>query len=495
MYIHDPATPPRKPRTSDSQPISGPANRAVPVRPTLLRPILLPGLRRMWRSPYTLQLGLDPTRAVVVELANPVAARLLDLLDGAHTERSVLDYAARCGVAQVDAHLLLDTLRIAGLVVGAQTLLPNYLPEHGRRRLTPEAVAIALRSLDGSQLAAARARTAQPSPTTPTPRRNPASPVDAAGPVEATSSAGATGPAGAGPAGTMALVGTAGPVETTSSADAAGPADVAGSGYAAARSGGSHKPADPIATPAQVLRRRAAARVVVIGRGRLASAIALTLAHAGIGHVVPALDGRVAPGEMIAGGLLGTDLDRPRSVAVAEAIVRVAPGTATKPVRRGEASFLVQVGVAGTGGPATLHATAYAQRRLAHLAVAIRDGTAVVGPLVPPAGSPCLNCLDLHRRERDPAWPAMAAQLAAEATSPVEVVEPCAATTLLAATAFATAEVLAYLDGGAPDTAGATIEIAAAGQHRRRTWPPHRECGCATRSRRARVRPATPYSS
>jgi hypothetical protein len=371
----------------------------------------------MWRSPYTLQLGLDPTRAVVVELANPVAARLLDLLDGAHTERSVLDYAARCGVAQVDAHLLLDTLRIAGLVVGAQTLLPNYLPEQGRRRLTPEAVAIALRGLDGSQLAAARARTATAAPSA------------------------------------------------------------------------------PIATPAQVLRRRAAARVVVTGRGRLASAIALTLAQAGIGHVIPALDGRVAPGEMIAGGLLGTDLDRPRSVAVAEAIARAAPGTATKPVRRGEASFLVQVGVAGTGGPATLHATAYAQRRLAHLAVAIRDGTAVVGPLVPPAGSPCLNCLDLHRRERDPAWPAIAAQLAAEANSPVEVVESCAATTLLAATAFASAEVLAYLDGGAPDTVGATIEIAAAGQHRRRTWLPHRECGCAARSRRTRARPATSRSS
>jgi hypothetical protein len=392
-----------------------PDHRTVPVRPTLLRPILLPGLRRLWRSPYTLQIGLDPTRAVVVELANPVAARLLDLLDGAHTERSVLDYAARCGVAQVDAHLLLDTLRIAGLVVGAQTLLPNYLPEQGRRRLTPEAVAIALRSLDGSQLAAARA-------------------------------------------------------------------------------GGPHRPADSITTPAQVLRRRTAARVVVTGRGRLASAIALTLAHAGIGHVIPALDGRVAPGELIAGGLLATDLDRPRSVAVAEAITRAAPGTATKPVRRGEASFLVQVGVAGTGGPATLHAMAYAQRRLAHLAVALRDGTAVVGPLVPPAGSPCLNCLDLHRRERDPAWPAIAAQLAAEATSPVEVVEPCAATTLLAATAFATAEVLAYLDGGAPDTVGATIEIAAAGQHRRRTWLPHRDCGCAAQARRtrARTRPATP---
>ena len=50
--------------------------------------------------------------------------------------------------------------------------------------------------------------------------------------------------------------------------------------------------------------------------------------------------------------------------------------------------------------------------------------------------------------------------------------------TLLAATAFATAEVLTFLDGGTPETLGATVEISAPGRFRRRTWHPHPGCRC-----------------
>ena len=48
-----------------------------------------------------------------------------------------------------------------------------------------------------------------------------------------------------------------------------------------------------------------------------------------------------------------------------------------------------------------------------HLPVRVRDGTGVVGPLVIPGLSSCLMCADLHRTDRDPAWPALAAQLRA----------------------------------------------------------------------------------
>ena len=41
-----------------------------------------PGLPRVWRGPHTLQLGTDPTRAVLIDLPDPRAAELLDLLDG-----------------------------------------------------------------------------------------------------------------------------------------------------------------------------------------------------------------------------------------------------------------------------------------------------------------------------------------------------------------------------------------------------------------------------
>ena len=144
---------------------------------------------------------------------------------------------------------------------------------------------------------------------------------------------------------------------------------------------------------------------------------------------------------------------------------------------RGGASFVVIVGFTA---PATLTAFAYGTRRLPHLAVTLRDGSVVVGPLVRPGRSPCLNCLDLHRADLDPDWQAVSAQLQ---TSP-DVVEPLAATTALAAAAFAAHEVLTHLDGGTPSTIGATIEIGEPGQRTRRQWSPHPSCGCRRRGRR-----------
>lgn len=46
-----------------------------------------------------------------------------------------------------------------------------------------------------------------------------------------------------------------------------------------------------------------------------------------------------------------------------------------------------------------------------HLPVVLRDEEAVIGPLVLPGCSPCLRCLDLHRRDRDSAWPRILTQL------------------------------------------------------------------------------------
>jgi hypothetical protein len=111
-----------------------------------------------------------------------------------------------------------------------------------------------------------------------------------------------------------------------------------------------------------------------------------------------------------------------------------------------------------------------------HLAVTIRDGTPVIGPFVPAGGRPCLRCLDLHRRDRDPAWPGPPRRPLPEG------LQPCAVATLLAATAFATAEVLTHLDGGRPQTLGASVEIASPGRTRRRRWPPHPSCRCAVDS-------------
>lgn len=46
-----------------------------------------------------------------------------------------------------------------------------------------------------------------------------------------------------------------------------------------------------------------------------------------------------------------------------------------------------------------------------YLPVRVRDGVGLVGPLVIPGVTSCLDCADLHRSDRDSAWPAVAAQL------------------------------------------------------------------------------------
>ena len=47
-----------------------------------------------------------------------------------------------------------------------------------------------------------------------------------------------------------------------------------------------------------------------------------------------------------------------------------------------------------------------------HLPVVVQGHRVQVGPLITGGGGPCLSCLDLHRRDRDAAWPALLSQLA-----------------------------------------------------------------------------------
>src|SRR5690606_37592759 len=51
-----------------------------------------------------------------------------------------------------------------------------------------------------------------------------------------------------------------------------------------------------------------------------------------------------------------------------------------------------------------------------HLPVVLRDHEVVIGPLVHPGRSACLRCLDLHRRDRDSAWPRILSQVGSPTT-------------------------------------------------------------------------------
>lgn len=242
-------------------------------------------------------------------------------------------------------------------------------------------------------------------------------------------------------------------------------------------------------TPAQILRQRRAARVVVAGRGRLAAAIAVALAEAGVGQVFPDLSGVVTDQDRVGGPLLAEDVGRPRALAVTEAIERLALGTRTGSVRNG-VTLVVQ---SAWDQPTGLLALKFLRRRQPHLAVSVREGTALVGPFVPARGRPCLNCLLLHRFDisRAALRGIVSDQLGSPQDNPALEAEPLAVATVHATVGHVVAEALTHVDGGVPESCGRELEIFAPGQVRRRTFSPHPRCACTT-TPRAQESPTTP---
>lgn len=114
-----------------------------------------------------------------------------------------------------------------------------------------------------------------------------------------------------------------------------------------------------------------------------------------------------------------------------------------------------------------------------HLAVRVRDGTGLVGPLVIPGVTSCLDCADLHRSDRDAAWPAVAAQLR-------DTVGNADRATVLATAALALNQVDRVLravhgaPGDAPPpTLDTTLEFDVnTGSIVTRRWSRHPRCSC-----------------
>jgi len=124
----------------------------------------------------------------------------------------------------------------------------------------------------------------------------------------------------------------------------------------------------------------------------------------------------------------------------------------------------------------SLHAV-WLRRDVPHLAVVFSDTGVQIGPVVEPGTGACLRCLELHRRDTDPAWPAVATQLLGRGGSaqPALLVMECAAAVARV--------VLGRLrdDSGAsaPGEASGSLRIdAETGARTTRDWTAHPECGC-----------------
>ena len=224
---------------------------------------------------------------------------------------------------------------------------------------------------------------------------------------------------------------------------------------------------------AAVLRARRSAAVEISGRSRIATQLATVLAAAGVGRVHCAADGVARLHQVAPGGIAMSDEGDLLSVATERALRRVAPQVDTAPVALGERPQLTVLAVDGPV-PDERH-TALHATDAPYLTVSLGLESGVVGPLVLPGLTSCLRCADLHRRDRDPAWPALAVQLAVQRRyGPASA---AALATILAG--VAAQQVLAFLDGDEPACLEGTIELHLPDWRlRRRSWPPHAECGC-----------------
>ena len=371
-----------------------------------MRPVIKPALRRLWRGDHELQLGTDPTHAVLLHGVDEAAHAVLSLLDGTRDVDAVARDAGRYGVPEPEARAFVAQLAAVNALDDA-AVAPHGVPPGERERLDPDLATLTLLG-----------------------------PHPAAGP--------------------------------------------------------------------RLLDTRRAMRVLVVGAGRVGSLVAALLGAAGVGHVAIRDDAVATARDAAPGGLCPTDDGRPRVVGAVEAAQRAGGTSVEGSVRPPNAIDCVDADFAVLALDGWLAAPQgvldlFAGAGLPYVVTGVRETVGVVGPLVLPGRTACPRCLDLHRTERDPDWPAVVAQLATAARGAV----PSCDVALAAGTAALTVgQVLAHFMGpGFSRCVGATLELRL--PHwtvRRRAWTTHPCCPCeaataaeraAAAARRAAVRAAT----
>jgi bacteriocin biosynthesis cyclodehydratase domain-containing protein len=227
---------------------------------------------------------------------------------------------------------------------------------------------------------------------------------------------------------------------------------------------------------ARALVARKAATVSVHGVGRIGTTVVALLAAAGVGRVVCLDDGPVRAADLTPAGA-----DEPDGTTRVEAAVA-----------RGQAKYGAERVVAKTTAPAALAIVApvgcmpapevvASVRDVPHLFVQVRETAALIGPLVVPGRSTCWRCVQIARTDRDPCWPALAAQL----TGVTPPVEPADVALCSFAASLGVAHALGWLDREAgvrsavvPSLNGIVELDLSDGRLRRRSLAPHPECGC-----------------
>lgn len=227
-----------------------------------------------------------------------------------------------------------------------------------------------------------------------------------------------------------------------------------------------------LATARSLVARRAAAWVEVHGAGRVGAGIAALLAAAGIGRVSIVDTARCDPADVAPLGLHRGAVGSGREAAAKDRVSDVSRSTCTSPAPTGRPPNLCVL--APDAGPSATLGADWARRTEPHLLAYVRETAGVVGPLVLPGLTACLRCLDLHRRDYDPGWPRIAAQLGGHVSR-----RACDVSLATLVAAQCSLQALAFLDGDPVSALGATLETTDNGAGlRRRAWTAHPACGC-----------------
>lgn len=206
---------------------------------------------------------------------------------------------------------------------------------------------------------------------------------------------------------------------------------------------------------------------------------------------VDALLGRIGP------VLLREQRSAPTSLVVLDGAGRTAArivsllGEAGLDVRAGLADDDAALDAAGVAVIVAAYAVAPARHRrwlrrdIPHLPVVFGDAGVTVGPFVTPGAGPCLRCGDLARRDADPAWPVLAAQLHLRPIpGETELVRDAVASA-------ATTAVLARLAGDGPPPDVAMRFDPRSLRWSRHVVAAHPECGCLSLAAQGPFRPGT----
>ncbi len=231
---------------------------------------------------------------------------------------------------------------------------------------------------------------------------------------------------------------------------------------------------------------RRAAQIRVYGAGRVGAQIAVLLAAAGIGHLCVVDSGTARRQDVVPGGLGWPEVGMSREAGTVAVAGRIAPGvnawTGRTASRLGDGASRPGLVILAPVKPLDgLLVRELNLHEIPHLLVTAFEGWGSVGPLVIPGVTPCLDCLDLTRRDRDPAWPMVSARLGGFPVG--EIACDTVLSTLVAAEAVGHA--LAFTDGRGSIVRNGTLEISPGGRRRRRSWERHPQCRCGRNERRS----------